>query len=440
MKPINHLQELSRIPENKEFECMTLLEKVMFLYKRLTRKQNNLISGKNIMTINGTDILQSGNLEIESGTAGVLYINTDGDDGNLTPEDIEKLNTENGNVVIINDNEYYHKMYENNVYYAFVNVDTITTTHISYKAIYINKDRNTFNKEESTELIDYNDIINKPSLNGIILSGNVYSSELGISYNDLTDTPTIPTKTSELINDSGFITNTYHDNSKQDKLTAGTNITIENNVISATGTGGTSDYNDLSNKPSINNVTLSGNKSLTQLGIASNVDVVALELFKQDKLQSGTNIKSINNKSILGSGNIEINAELDPTELLNYIYPVGSIYMSVNNVSPQTFLGGTWEQIKDKFLLSAGDTYTAGSTGGEATHLLTANESGLRSHDHKMRGISSRQSGNWNGCVASAGSSDTNWNSVISVSGQNALEAHNNMPPYLTVYMWKRTN
>ena len=41
--------------------------------------------------------------------------------------------------------------------------------------------------------------------------------------------------------------------------------------------------------------------------------------------------------------------------------------MSVNNTSPATLFGGTWVQLKDKFLLGAGDTYTAGSTGGSAT-------------------------------------------------------------------------
>ncbi len=56
------------------------------------------------------------------------------------------------------------------------------------------------------------------------------------SYNDLTNKPSIPTATSDLTNDSGFITNTYHDSTKQDVLTAGTNITIDaNNVISSTG-------------------------------------------------------------------------------------------------------------------------------------------------------------------------------------------------------------
>ena len=56
------------------------------------------------------------------------------------------------------------------------------------------------------------------------------------------------------------------------------------------------------------------------------------------------------------------------------VYPVGSIYTSVNNVSPQTFLGGTWQQIQERFLLASGGDYTAGSTGGEAVHTLTKAE------------------------------------------------------------------
>ena len=58
------------------------------------------------------------------------------------------------------------------------------------------------------------------------------------------------------------------------------------------------------------------------------------------------------------------------TSIFELIYPVGSIYMSVNSTSPASLFGGTWEQIKDTFLLSAGDTYTAGATGGSATKNL----------------------------------------------------------------------
>ena len=69
-----------------------------------------------------------------------------------------------------------------------------------------------------------------------------------------------------------------------------------------------------------------------------------------------------------------------PAIPLDMIYPIGSVYISVNNVSPATLFGGTWEQIKDKFLLSAGDTYANGSTGGSAimahTHQQVATTSG----------------------------------------------------------------
>ena len=51
--------------------------------------------------------------------------------------------------------------------------------------------------------------------------------------------------------------------------------------------------------------------------------------------------------------------------------PVGSIYLSVNSTDPSTYFGGTWEQIKDRFLLCCGTSYSAGSSGGSATHSHT---------------------------------------------------------------------
>ena len=59
---------------------------------------------------------------------------------------------------------------------------------------------------------------------------------------------------------------------------------------------------------------------------------------------------------------------------IDQVYPVGSIYMSVNSTNPSALFGGTWVQLKDKFLLGAGDSYAAGATGGEAAHLLTNDE------------------------------------------------------------------
>lgn len=133
--------------------------------------------------------------------------------------------------------------------------------------------------------------------------------------------------------------------------------------------------------------------------------------------------------------------------LLDLVYPVGSIYMSVNSVSPETFLGGEWTQIQDTFLLSAGSTYTAGDTGGSATVTLTENE--MPSHSH-WSGDAER--GFWRGGATARSSVQSGSNVTLVVRSPNTSvqtfqytaatgggQAHNNMPPYLVVYMWERT-
>lgn len=122
-------------------------------------------------------------------------------------------------------------------------------------------------------------------------------------------------------------------------------------------------------------------------------------------------------------------------QFINTIYPVGSIYMSANETSPETLFGGTWEQIKDTFLLAAGDTYAAGSTGGEATHKLTLDE--MPNHRH---GIANA---NENGADFAftpvlLGDMNKGWEGSSFTAYEGGGQAHNNMPPYLTVYMWKR--
>lgn len=70
------------------------------------------------------------------------------------------------------------------------------------------------------------------------------------------------------------------------------------------------------------------------------------------------------------------------TFLLDTVYPKGSIYMSTENVSPASFLGGTWNPINNVFLLAQGSSYSAGGTGGEATVGLA--EANLPGHTHKI--------------------------------------------------------
>ena len=117
------------------------------------------------------------------------------------------------------------------------------------------------------------------------------------------------------------------------------------------------------------------------------------------------------------------------------IYPIGSIYISTSQVSPASIFGGTWEQLKDRFLLGCGDTYTAGATGGEATHTLAWNEIPKHTHAYRVGTEGGTDEGLIRGITTI--SSDHTSSDVIHNYGSG--KPHNNMPPYLAVYMWKRT-
>lgn len=127
-------------------------------------------------------------------------------------------------------------------------------------------------------------------------------------------------------------------------------------------------------------------------------------------------------------------------------YPIGSIYMSVDSTSPASIFGGTWEQLKDRFLLAAGDTYAAGGTGGEAAHALTEAElpritgslnfrADVNPGSFRPTGVFSEAAGGYNSLSVATSSIAAEKKAVLDFgSGQ----AHNNMPPYLAVYVWKR--
>lgn len=140
--------------------------------------------------------------------------------------------------------------------------------------------------------------------------------------------------------------------------------------------------------------------------------------------------------------------------LLDYAHPVGSVYISTAATDPANlFGGGTWERIKDVFLLAAGDTYAAGASGGEAAHTLTANE--MPSHTHNPAnqagyygfitnsqkaftvGDMGVQSGSGRYYPYASAAFDISRNTATGATGGG--KAHNNMPPYLTVYAWRRT-
>lgn len=131
--------------------------------------------------------------------------------------------------------------------------------------------------------------------------------------------------------------------------------------------------------------------------------------------------------------------------ILQALYPIGSIYMSMTYFDPASVFGGVWERIQDTFLLAAGSSYAAGETGGEAEHTLTVDE--MPSHKHDSIETSGQtlywtqypSTSGWNmaAIAPNTGSiTDSNYKMVTSLAGGGT--AHNNMPPYLAVYMWQR--
>lgn len=119
--------------------------------------------------------------------------------------------------------------------------------------------------------------------------------------------------------------------------------------------------------------------------------------------------------------------------LADMIYPVGSIYMSVNSTNPKNIFGGTWEQIKDRFLLAVGDTYkTVNATGGNSSINIQ------HRHSFNLKGQSSYALNSWGLHIVGPSGTDGVSNADIYTNYQGST-SQSIIPPYLTVYIWKRT-
>ena len=150
--------------------------------------------------------------------------------------------------------------------------------------------------------------------------------------------------------------------------------------------------------------------------------------------QSGTLIDSLALKQL---STIVSNLQTQVNNYWETIYPVGSVYISVNSsFDPNTSFGGTWVRIQDRFLLASGSSYTNGNTGGEATHTLTINE--MPSHQHEVN-IGAALNLQTNQGLVSGHAPSAQDNVSRNTASVGGGQAHNNMPPYLVVMVWKRT-
>ena len=141
---------------------------------------------------------------------------------------------------------------------------------------------------------------------------------------------------------------------------------------------------------------------------------------------------------------LAVKGESTPADIVSLIYPVGSIYMSVNETNPEILFGGKWEQLKDRFLLGAGDNYAAGTLGGEATQIY--NNGNILPGSSVTVVEATTGTDKWLGGTPWTQKYWSEGDYVITTRG-NASQLNpsieyehpvNNMPPYLTVYMWRR--
>ena len=155
------------------------------------------------------------------------------------------------------------------------------------------------------------------------------------------------------------------------------------------------------------------------------------------KLTSGTDFGSSLPSSM--QSNQLFFQTLGSNYILDNVYPVGSIYMSVNSTNPKNLFGGTWKQIQGRFLFGMNSSYPAGSTGGEITHALTIDE--MPEHNHTIYYPNAGGPyGNANiGYPEDSGTNMTWCAEMCKTAPTGGGAAHNNMPPYLSVYIWKRT-
>ncbi|MDS0525000.1 hypothetical protein NNC19_04850 [Clostridium sp. SHJSY1] len=208
--------------------------------------------------------------------------------------------------------------------------------------------------------------------------------------------------------------------------------------------------------------TWNGKASIDVVTQTANGLMAAVDKKKLDGVQAGANayvhpsshpatmiVEDTNHKFVTDTEKATWNNKVDKKGLLNLVYPMGSIYMSINNVSPSTFLGGTWVtwgigRVPIGIDASQAEFSTAEKTGGEKNHTLAINE--IPSHNHtdgtydrlmKKSGINTITSASVDNDPGSGDEVDLYFSGRILPAGGGL--AHNNLQPYITCYMWKRT-
>lgn len=150
-----------------------------------------------------------------------------------------------------------------------------------------------------------------------------------------------------------------------------------------------------------------------------------------------------------GTGSATVADALNSLEIFDRIYPVGSIYMSVNSTNPSNYFGGTWVswgqgRVPVGVNTSDSNFSTVEKTGGEKSHTLSIAE--MPNHNHTRGGSDAGWgAGNYGSItdvLVSLGTTSANqlfFHAAGATNSTGSGSAHNNLQPYITCYMWKRT-
>jgi hypothetical protein len=115
-------------------------------------------------------------------------------------------------------------------------------------------------------------------------------------------------------------------------------------------------------------------------------------------------------------------------------------WTSNDPTSPASFIGGTWERIEGEFIMGASDTYPAGSTGGEAKVAITVEQ--MPRHKHDWLGVMNKRNGEVDYSNYAPDINEdhlvSSYNSKAGVQYAGEGKPHNNIPPYYSMYIWRR--
>lgn len=357
---------------------------------------------------------------------------------------------------------------------------TLTEQHAGVKA----KNANVTVQQISKKLVTvpvtakYSTDIKSVVCDGVTLSNN-NGTYTGYVSNKSNGTYTVTATDNRGLQTTVTVKQTYYEYSKP-YITATLkreNDTSQNGALSASGTYSTIlsntvrmsiKRNDASSAtsvtPTLSNGNISFSKAYTDLYYTLSFSIAVTVTDSFGESMSATAYLGVGQYAfamikqgvVLGPDSYLFDKQSVIRSVLDFFYPVGTIYTTEDkNFNPSTRWGGTWELIKDRMIIGAGNSYAVKSTGGNSSHAhttgghtLTVNE--MPSHNHTTQTNASVYAAGGGSDSKSVvpykvGTGQSGRVTIVENRGGSASHSHGNtgssssLPPYYSAYIWRRT-